>query len=434
MQRIPRTPRPDWQQKVEAVGLTFHTLDNGTPYWDESAAYEFTGAEIDTLEAAGNTLQEMCLAAAQHVIDEKRYAELDIPEAAIEAIEWAWNNEPPALYGRFDLSWAGAQSGQAPKLLEYNADTPTSLLEAAVVQWEWLKELTPQLPKPSIGGDPDQFNSIHDRLIAKWKDLDGYLQKPVYFAGVESPEDQLTLAYLRDTAQQAGIETLQMYMEEIGWNDERQAFVDPNEDQMLSIFKLYPWEIMLDEEFGAHTLATYPDMRWIEPIWKMLLSNKGILPILWQLYPGHELLLPAFFEDPTTGTDAPPPASGSWNANTAGGWQDVNINGVNPGSSLAVQPPRPGSHNLRDYVRKPLFSREGANITLVRDGVTVDSTSGPYTGRQIVQALAPEAVFANHYPILGVWMIDQDCAGLGIRESSTPITDNLSSFVPHYFL
>jgi glutathionylspermidine synthase len=381
MQRLSITPRENWQQKVEAVGLTFHTLDNGTPYWDESATYEFTATEVDTLEAAGNTLQEMCLAAAQHVIDEKRYAELDIPEAAIEAIEWAWENEPPALYGRFDLAWNGTG---APKLLEYNADTPTSLLEAAVIQWDWLKNVYP---------DSDQFNSIHDKLIAKWQDIAPYLSKPIYFAAVDSPEDQLTIAYLRDTAQQAGLDTLQMYMEEIGWNDERQAFVDPNEDQMFSVFKLYPWEIMLSEEFGIHTLDTYPDMRWIEPIWKLLLSNKGILPILWELYPNHELLLEAHFDSP-------------------------------------------GS--MRDYIRKPLFSREGANITLVRDNASVVTTDGPYHGKQIYQALAPEAIFpdasgAVRHPVLGLWMIDQECCGMGIRESSGPITDNLSSFVPHYF-
>ena len=376
MQRLSIPPRENWQQKVEAVGLTFHTLDNGQPYWDESAAYEFTTAEVDTLEAAGNTLQEMCLAAAQHVIDEKRYAELDIPEAAIEAIEWAWNNEPPALYGRFDLAWNGTGT---PKLLEYNADTPTSLLEAAVIQWDWLQNVYP---------NADQFNSIHDKLIAKWQDIAPYLSKPIYFAAVDSPEDQLTIAYLRDTAQQAGLDTLQMYMEEIGWNDERQAFVDPNEDQMFSVFKLYPWEIMLSEEFGVHTLDTYPDMRWIEPIWKLLLSNKGILPVLWQLYPNHELLLEAHFDSP-------------------------------------------GS--MRDYIRKPLFSREGANISLVRDNASVVTTDGPYHGKQIYQALAPEAVFSNRHPVLGLWMIDQECCGMGIRESSGPITDNLSSFVPHYF-
>ena len=385
MQRTSITPRDNWQQTVESQGLTFHTLENGTPYWDESAAYSFTAAEIDTLEAAGNKLQEMCLAAAQHIIDERRYAELDIPEFAIEAIEWAWNNEPPALYGRFDLAWAGAQSGFAPKLLEYNADTPTSLLEAAVIQWNWLKAM----PSSLVSHSPDQFNSIHEKLIAKWKDIDPYLSKPVYFAGLDNAEDQLTITYLRDTAQQAGLDTLQMFMNEIGWNDQQQMFLDPDEHPMFSIFKLYPWEAMLQEEFGPHAIDTYPNIRWIEPIWKMLLSNKGILPVLWELYPNHELLLEAHFDAPG---------------------------------------------NMQNYVRKPLMSREGANITLVRDNATVVSTPGPYNGKQIYQALAPSAIFDNRHTVLGLWMIDQECCGMGVRESFSPITDNLSSFVPHFFI
>jgi glutathionylspermidine synthase len=390
MQRIPLTPRDNWQQKVESVGLTFHTPDvpeMDRPYWDESAAYQFTAAEIDTLEAAGNKLQEMCLAAAQHIIDEKRYAELDIPEFAIEAIEWAWNSEPPALYGRFDVAWAGAQSGSAPKLLEYNADTPTSLLEAAVIQWHWLQDLS-AMPQSVVSPKPDQFNSIHEKLIAKWKDIDPYLSKPIYFAALDNPEDQLTITYLRDTAQQANLDTLQLFMQEIGWNDDQQAFLDPDDHPMFSIFKLYPWEAMLQEEFGPHAIETYTAIRWIEPIWKMLLSNKGILPILWELSPNHELLLEAHFDGPG---------------------------------------------NMRNYVRKPLMSREGANITIVRDNATIASTDGPYNGKQIYQALAPVAFFNNRHPILGLWMIDQDCCGLGIRESAGPITDNLSSFVPHFF-
>ncbi len=391
MRRVRLTPREDWQQKVEAVGLTFHTLENGGPYWDESAAYEFSAAEIDTLEAAGNRLQQMCLAAAQHIIDNKRYADLEIPASAISAIEWAWNNEPPALYGRFDLSWAGAPKqgdtrGDAPKLLEYNADTPTSLLEAGVVQWHWLEEM----PASLVSAKPEQFNSIHEKLVAKWKDIDPYLSKPVYFAAVDVPEDQLTTVYLRDTAQQAGIQTLQMFMSEIGWNHGQQLFLDPNEDPMFSIFKLYPWEAMLAEEFGPHALATYQSVRWIEPIWKMLLSNKGILPILWELYPGDENLLEAHFDSP-------------------------------------------GS--MRSYVCKPLLSREGANITLVRPDRQAIETDGPYTGRRAVcQALAPDAVFDSRHPVFGLWMVDQECCGLGIRESAGPITDNYSSFVPHFFV
>ena len=396
MNRITLTPRPNWQSKVEQHGLTFHSPESMAPqpYWDESAAYHFTAAEIDTLEAAGNELQTMCLAAAQHVIDHKRYAELAIPPEAVPLIEWAWNQEPPAIYGRFDLTWAGAESGQPPKLLEYNADTPTSLIEAAVIQWDWLEEMV-----PTLGGKPDQFNSIHDRLIAKWKDVADYLTPPVYFAALEleqqtvdTAEDLLTTTYLRDTANQAGLQTIPIALQDIGWNPDRLCFVDLEENQISSIFKLYPWEAMLSEEFGPHALETYHSVTWIEPIWKLLLSNKGILPILWQLYPNHPLLLSAFFE----------------NHGDRG--------------------------NLTSYARKPLHSREGANVTLVRPGAQPIETDGPYgDGPFIRQALAPEAVFHERFPVLGLWMIDQDCSGLGIRESAGPITDNLSSFIPHFF-
>jgi len=402
MQRIILNPRADWQSKVESVGLTYHSPEAMAPhpYWDESACYEFTAAEVDTLEAAANKMQEMCLAAAQHVIDHKRYVELEIPEAAVPMIEWAWNAEPPALYGRFDFLYNGSAP---PKLLEYNADTPTSLLEAAVVQWYWLEEVGGSLPSahhflPFSTAKADQFNSIHERLIAKWKDIAPYLSKPVYFAGTHEPEDILTLAYLEDTAQQAGLPTKRIAMLDLGWNADQSAFLDLDEKRIDSIFKLYPWETMMEEQFAPQALASYREMHWIEPIWKMLLSNKGILPILWELYPNHPNLLAAYFD---SGGDA--------------------------------------AHGLRDFVRKPLHSREGANITLVRGGSTIASTDGPYTGPTIVQALGPEAMFRDaagdpRYPVLGLWMIDQECGGMGIRESSGPITDNLSSFLPHFFV
>jgi glutathionylspermidine synthase len=395
MRRRSLKPRANWQSTVEQQGLTFHTLENGDPYWDESAAYQLSAAEVDTLETAANKLQGMCLAAAQHVIDQRRYEELGIAPEAVPMIEWAWNAEPPALYGRFDVSWGGAGTGAAPKLLEYNADTPTSLLEASVIQWYWLEDLG-----PALGAKPDQFNSMHERLIAKWKDIAPFLKQPLYFAGTDEPEDILTVVYLRDTAQQAGLQTEHLAMLDIGWNAERNAFVDLAERPIESIFKLYPWESMMKEAFAEHALATYQNVRWIEPIWKMLLSNKGILPILWELYPNDPNLLPSYFDD-------------------------------DPGAATP--------HGLSSYVRKPLHSREGANIAIVRDGRTLETSDGPYAGRGIVQALAPEAGFAAdsgemRYPVLGLWMVDQECAGMGIRESKGRITGNLSSFVPHYFL
>ena len=392
MQRHTLTPRADWQRAVEGQGLTFHSpssLEAGSrPYWDESACYEFTASEIDRLEAAGNELQTMCLAAAQHVIDQKRYAELEIPLEAVPAIEWAWEEEPPAIYGRFDILWNGSDP---PKLLEYNADTPTSLLEAAVIQWNWLRDVFPEA---------DQFNSIHEKLIAKWKDVASYLSKPVYFASADNPEDRLTVAYLRDTAEQAGLRTRQLLMGDIGWNERRNCFVDNGryEDAIRSMFKLYPWETMLEEQFASQALRTYREMRWMEPIWKMLLSNKGILPILWELYPHHDLLLEAHTVVPSRG---PQPAPG--------------------------------------WVRKPMHSREGANVVIANPDGSLIATRGPYTQRMCVdQRLGPATNFRDgfgsvRWPVLGLWMIDQECCGMGIREDAGPVTGNLSSFVPHYF-
>jgi glutathionylspermidine synthase len=236
--------------------------------------------------------------------------------------------------------------------------------------------------------------------------VQSYLTEPVYFSSLEFPdpdpniakeaaEDLLTVTYLRDTANQAGLQTRGIALQDIGWNDQRRCFVDvdPDETEIHSMFKLYPWEAMIHEEFGPHVIETYRAMTWIEPIWKLLLSNKGILPILWQLYPNHDLLLPAYFE----------------NHGDRG--------------------------NLSAYVRKPLHSREGANICIVRPNAQTYETPGPYgDGPFIHQAIAPAATFEGRYPVLGLWMIDQDCSGLGIRESTTPVTDNLSSFLPHYFV
>ena len=229
MQRHRSNPRHNWQSIVEQQGLTFHTpeaLTTGArPYWDESACYEFSATEIDTLEAAGNQLQEMCLAAAQNVIDNKRYAQLEIPAEAVPLIEWAWEKEPPALYGRFDIMWSG--SGE-PKLLEYNADTPTSLLEAAVIQWYWLTRRFRQMPTSST--HCTRSSSRSGRIVAS------YLAKPVYFASAPTTPKTSTHHRLHARYRRASrhLTTRQMLMEDIGWNEQRQCFVDTDRQPKIA--------------------------------------------------------------------------------------------------------------------------------------------------------------------------------------------------------
>jgi glutathionylspermidine synthase len=375
MRRIAVPPRAHWQSKVEAAGLIWHTP--GQPYWNESAFYAFTAREVDILEAATNELEQMSLAAVQHVIDNKLYAQMGIPASAVTLVETSWNAEPPSLYGRFDLAYCG---NGPPKLLEYNADTPTSLLEAAVAQWYWLEDAHPR---------SGQFNSIHERLIALWKELTPSLPGGrIDFCSMNDLEDQMTVAYLLDTAQQAGLTASMFAIDQIGWDGA--TFVAPDDKPLRALFKLYPWEWMVREEFGAHLGAS--GVIWMEPAWKMLLSNKGLLPILWKLYSHHPNLLEA-----------------SWDAPDGG----------------------------RAWVRKPLLGREGANVTLHQPGGDFE-TAGEYGEEGFVyQDLAPLKSFDGKYPVIGSWVIGHregdSAAGIGIRESDIPITTNLSQFVPHLF-
>jgi len=378
MKRRSIAARPDWEATVSSQGLTYHHVA-GRPYWNETAFYEFTAREVDNLEQATNELHEMCLAAVQHVIDEDLFARMRISDLAATLVRKTWDAEPPAIYGRFDLAYDGTQI----KLLEYNADTPTALVEAAVIQWYWMKDNFPH---------GDQFNSIHDKLIAKWKELLQYCGSPLFFAGVDDAvhEDLMTLSYLADTAQQAGHTVTLLNMEEIGYDHDSYRFVSPSREPIKSVFKLYPWEWMLAEEFGQYLNQTSVATDWIEPPWKMVLSNKGILPVLWEMYPNHQYLLPAYFEDEQPNT-------------------------------------------LVEYCRKPIFGREGKNVSLHRRSGEL-SNEGEY-GQEgyIRQAIAPIPEFEGSFPVLGSWVIDGESAGVGIRESETPISDNLSCFVPHMF-
>src|SRR5713226_6312496 len=214
MRRETLAPRPDWRAKVEALGLDFHT-SNGEFYWWESACYAFSAAEIDTLEEASGELHRLCLEAVDRLVGAGDLARLDIPEAYRDWVAQSWRRRDPDLYGRFDLAFDG--SGP-PKLLEYNADTPTALYEAEVVQWYLLEEVKPGC---------DQFNSLHEKLIAAWAALRGQHKETarLHLAGVlDEPEDRLTVEYMRDVCGQGGWPSEQLDIAAIGWNG--QAFTD----------------------------------------------------------------------------------------------------------------------------------------------------------------------------------------------------------------
>ncbi len=381
MLRIATEPRLNWRQSVESKGLLFHTLD-GEPYWDESAYYLFERAEIDQIEVATIALDAMCLEAVEHVITERRLDELNIPRFCHAYVERSWEVDEHTIYGRFDLAFDGVHP---PKLLEYNADTPTALLEAAVIQWFWSRELLAPLSRQERD-QFDQFNSIHEKLIEAWKRIGRELGRSVAFSALsDSVEDVMTVSYLRDTAIQAGLKTQPLAIHRIGWDDRRRVFTDLSERPIEILFKLYPWEWMIHEPFGRHLVAG--TTRWLEPPWKMILSNKGILPILFELFPESPYLLQAAFEP------------------------------IGP-----------------SYVSKPIHSREGANITIVKDGRILDETDGDYgESPRIYQEYHPLPQFGGCHAVVGSWMVNGYACGIGIREDSGPITRNTSRFLPHVF-
>ncbi|WP_371527651.1 glutathionylspermidine synthase family protein [Streptomyces sp. NBC_01283] len=399
MDRHTTTPRPGWQQTVEDQGLIYpltrYPDDSLRPYWDESAYYTFTLPEVEALEEVVEELHAMCLAAAEHIVTHGRLADLGIADPRVaDAVTEAWHRraELPSLYGRFDLHYAGASGGPA-KMLEYNADTPTSLVEAASPQWFWMEERFP---------GADQWNSLHERLVDAWKKQAALLPPggPLYFAhsaGDELGEDLMTVAYLRETAQQAGLDTEAISMEDIGWDRLSRRFVDKRLGFIRSCFKLYPWEWLTTDRFAPHVLETLDNgggtgsTLWIEPAWKMLLSNKALLAILWELYPGHPNLLPAYLDGPRE------LASG------------------------------------RGYVAKPLLGREGAGVTVHEPGA---EPAEPAVREEACcyQEFAPLPDFDGNRVVLGAWVVENEAAGLGIRESAGLITDEYARFVPHVIL
>jgi len=383
MKRIKIDERPGWRQSAETLGFTWHHLD-GARYWDERAYYALTLDEVERdLEAPAAELHAMCLALVDEVVkSEALMARLAIPEASRDDVADAWSAKAPSLYGRFDFAYDG--TGPA-KLFEYNADTPTSIYETGTFQWLWLEEM---IKEGRLPAGADQFNSLHEKLEARFRAIfpaGGFVH---FTCDADAIEDRQTVRYLEDIAGQAGIEPKFVPVGEIGL-DADGRFVDQDNYLIGALFKLYPWEEMLREDYGAKIGGS--KTQFLEPAWKAVLSNKGMLPMLWERHAGHPNLLPAWFEDD------------------------------------------PRSAELgNSYVRKPLFSREGANIELVKGGRKSKVLDQGYGEEgHIRQALHPLTAFDGNYAVVGAWMVDAEPAGIGIREDRSRVTKNLSRFVPH---
>lgn len=371
MERVFVAPRPGYREKIEALGFDFHG-----DYWREEACYRLSSNEVEMLETATAEAYRMYCDAVEYILnDQPEFMEriLQLPPEICERIRRSWDEDELSLYGRFDFL---VDKSGVPRILEFNADTPTSLLEASVIQWQWKEDLFPA---------SDQYNGIHEGLVQSWKDMFP-AGSEIHFAGaLDDHEDTGTLQYLASTAMEAGFSTRVLDMNSLDLRDG--CFYDPSGERVKRCFKLYPWEWMVDESADG-CLA---DVQWVEPIWKLLMSNKAILKVLSDLFPDSPYVLPCYLSRPESGL----------------------------------------------FCKKPVYSREGHNVSVLEirnweERVRLAETEGDYNqGAYVYQEYVEPTAYSGRYPVIGSWIVGGEPAGIGIRENRTEITGNLSEFVPH---
>lgn len=423
MRRVEVKPRPNAGRIVQSQGLVY-ALQNAPNqhdycYWPDDRYYSFTSEEIELLKTATKDVLDMCCEAADYLINHPDILtnKMSIPSWAVEHIRESWTRKPQwgSVYGRFDACFGGLDHPdpklRVPKFYEFNADTPTTLVEASAIQWRWLEQ---------TGHGNDQWNNLTEDLIKAWRRNLTVIEekighRPTVYFGFETGdyngEDMMNTAAMMDTCRLAGWPVKTLFMEQIALSPEDGRFYDAEGEHIDVIFKLYPWEWMTEQEFGK---PCFEDMKniglrdeagnyiggtiWVEAPYKMLWSNKAIFAILWSL----------FKDDPRS----------KWLLETY-------MEGEQPAT-------------FTTYARKAIYSREGGNITLREDGNVIGEGEDLEYGSEgfTLQELAVPPKFEDdqgvgHYAVLGLWVVDGHPSTMGMREDVNPITADGSIFVPH---
>ncbi|MDX4050064.1 glutathionylspermidine synthase family protein [Aliarcobacter skirrowii] len=376
---------------LESIGFTWHTDSDESSYIANELVV-ISEEEAEAFYEATNELYDMFIEGAQYVIDNELFHELNIPFNLVEVIKESWENDVHwHLYSRFDL--AGGVDGKPIKLIEFNADTPTSLFETAIIQWAMLK-------KNGLD-ESSQFNNLYDALKDNFKRIitldsdiekfDEYYSKlgwKILFSSISSSsEDINTTKLLQHIASEAGFNTAFEFIENVNFSDDG-IFKD---DELFEFwFKLIPWEDIAIQESELALILTeiIKEKRAIifNPAYTLIFQSKAFMKILWDLYPNHPLLLETSFE----------PLKG------------------------------------KKYVEKKAFGREGANIKIINsDGSVEIENGGDYEGHKTVFQEYVDFVKDSKGECYqaGVFYAYEAC-GLGFRRGGK-ILNNMSKFVGH---
>lgn len=376
----------------EEMGWGYFLSPEGNAYLTDEIV-EISAAERDAFYSAGNHLYERFVAAAEYVLDNDLLHTLGIPPNLYELIEYTWEDDRHLhLYGRFDL--VGGTDGLPMKVLEFNADTPTSVPETAIIQWAQLR----------ANGIPEdrQFNFLYEALVDNFKrlkQLNPGREPAILFSTLEgAAEDDHNVELLQTAAREAGFETAFRYVDEVIFSEINGIFIadeEGNTTQYPFWFKLIPWEyIALDEPEMARILTKIVTRGLaivLNPAYTMLFQSKAIMAHLWDLFPKDPLLLETSLKEPI------------------------------------------GRHNY-PFVEKVVLGREGANVAIFdKEGLPETARRGEYEDQiKVYQALAQLARDnKGHYYQAGVFFAYEAC-GVGFRRSTHRIIDNAAQFVGHW--
>jgi glutathionylspermidine synthase len=375
--------RPNWKTIHESLRFNETSSIQKPETWDESAVwqegacYRFSKKQVDMLAAAAKNLHDMSMTVLDELIRTGNYgAFMNVPDKMIPYIEKSWKRGDRALYGRFDLAYDGANP---PKMLEYNADNCGSLLEASSLQFAWAKALN----------KPMQFTNIEPDLVTELQAmrLERGMRHLHLAADYTKPEESLTIDHVAHAAQQAGVQITRLNLADVGWNKEALEFRDTDEKKIETLFMAYAWDALVQDEF-CQNLIDYDPAKFIEPSWRMLLTSKAFMTLLWNEFPEHENLLPTY--------------------NT---------------------PEHLGAH----FVRKPVWGYQGHGISIHKDDTHVrEEAIRANTFDHVYQDYAPLPEFEGHRALTQIWMVGNTVSGIGMLEDTKEIVGSQARFVPHY--
>lgn len=376
MKRIEISPRDNYKKKIENLGFDFHD-----DYWTENAYYSFTKQEIENIHKASEECFTMACDTIEELINDYTFGNKDafasfgLPNELVEKAIDSWVNDDLSLYGRFDF----CINGDSIKLLEFNADTPTTLFESSVIQWDWKKDLFP---------DKDQYNSIHEELVDSLRYIKKeYKLNSMHFAGcLDIHEENTTLEYLASCARDAGLNTTVFDIENMSMED--YVYKDPSNRYIETLFKLYPIEWMAEQDLDSLVNSkTY----MIEPLWKVFMSSKQLMVEMYKLFPESPYLL-----------------------------KSHNIENIDSNGDF-----------MKNCCIKPKYGRQGDGVKLIKDGKVIHNNIQEEQQPNILQELCLLPEFDGKKPMVGSWIIGGAPCGIGIRESDFFVTDDSSKFIPH---